>query len=260
MAATSAGLEVVVEGARVDASGREPLLEGLSLRIPPGEQVALVGPSGAGKTTLLRLLGAARLADGGCVRVGGQEPAGLSAAALRALRARIGFVHQDHALVPNLRVAQNVLFGALGSRGRLDALRMLLSPRRSDLERAHSLLESLGVEGLLFQRADRLSGGEAQRVAVARMLFQEAELVLADEPVASVDPARGREVLGVLLEHARASGATVVTSLHHLELVGAGFDRVIGLRAGRLAFDGRPGAFDQQVISELYRAEAPSDG
>lgn len=260
MTATARGLEVVVEGARVEGEGGSPILDGLSLRIGAGERVAVVGPSGAGKTTLLGLLGAARLADGGRVRVGGHEPAALSAAALRALRARVGFVHQDHALVPNLRVAQNVLFGALGSRGRLEVLRMLLAPRRADLEQAHALLDSLGVGDLLFQRTDRLSGGESQRVAVARALFQDAALLLADEPVASVDPARAREVLAVLLEHARGRGATLVASLHHLELVQAGFDRVLGMRGGALVFDGAPEDLDPEVVTRLYRAEASPDG
>jgi phosphonate transport system ATP-binding protein len=253
MTGAAAGLELVVEGGGVDAQGGAPILDGLHLRVRSGSRVAVVGPSGAGKTTLLRLLGAARFADRGVVRLGAEDPSRLSASGLRRLRGRVGFVHQDHALVPNLRVLQNVLAGALGSRGRLEALRMFLAPRRPDVERAYGLLESLGVGDLLYQRTDRLSGGESQRVAVARALFQDAALLLADEPVASVDPARAREVLAVLLEDARRRGATLVASLHHVELLGSGFDRVLGLRGGRVVLDASPSDLGAAAVEELYR-------
>lgn len=240
----------------VDLGGR-PILRGIDLRVAAGEAVAFVGPSGAGKTTLMRLLNGAVVPTAGTVTVEGRDLSCLSGAALRRQRARIGFVHQDLRLVPNLRVVQNVLSGRLGLLGPLGTLRLLLSPAKDDLREAHRLLGRVGIDELMYQRTDRISGGQAQRVAVARALFQRPGLLAADEPVASVDPARARSVVELLVRLCSEDGLTLCVSLHDPGLVRAFFPRVVGLRDGRLRFDLPAEAVDDGMLSDLYRLEAP---
>ncbi len=240
-------------GAAVRLGGRS-VLAGLDLRICEGEQVAIIGPSGAGKTTLLRLLAAGLPAAAGRVRVLGQEPACLRPPELRLLRSRIGFVPQDFGLVPNLRVWRNVVSGRLGQRGLLGALRSHLWPSRRDLLEIHELLERAGIEERMYHRTDTLSGGQQQRVALVRALFQRPRALLADEPVASVDPARARDLLGLLDRLAREEGLTLVVSLHDLELARE-FPRVVGLRSGRIEFDEPAEQVDPERLRSLYRLE-----
>ena len=167
-------------------------LSGVDLEIAPGEAVALVGPSGAGKTSLLRLLNGIHRPSSGRVLVDGRDLATLGRADLRAVRRELGFVHQDLALIPNLRVVHNVLFGRLGRDRLLASLARALFPRMRDVRRIHELLDRVGIEDKLYERTDRLSGGQQQRVAIARALFQEPRALVADEPVSSVDPVRAR--------------------------------------------------------------------
>lgn len=217
------------------ASGRA--LDGVDLAIAAGEAVACVGPSGAGKTTLLRLLTGSVRPTAGNVLVNGRDLGSLSPRELRAVRASLGFVHQDLSLVPNLRVAHNVLAGRLGRQSFCGALRTMLRPSRAELERVHALLDRVGIADKLFARTDRLSGGQRQRVALARALFQEPAGLLADEPVAHVDPARARDTIALLLRLSREENLTLVVSLHNLELAREFFPRLVGLRAGRVVFD-----------------------
>lgn len=239
--------------------GGKKVLDGVDLTVAPGEAVALVGPSGAGKTTLLRLLtGAVRPAAGG-VAVAGEVIADLTGARLRRLRSRIGFIHQDLRLVPNLRVSQNVLSGRLGRSSFPESLRMFLRPRRTDLEDVHRLLERVGIPEKMFERVDRLSGGQAQRVAVARALYQRPCLLLADEPVASVDPARGRATIELLTEICREEGLTLCVSLHNPDLVREFFPRAVGLRAGRVVFDRPTSAVEPTELTDLYRLECAGE-
>ena len=217
--------------------------------------VALVGPSGAGKTSLLRLLNGGLSADSGSVQVEGEKLSRLTGSNLRRLRARIGFIHQDHALVPVLRVSQNVIAGRLGARGLFSGLRSVTWPKRQDLERAYELLERVGVPHKLFDRTDTLSGGQQQRVAVARALFQDPHALLADEPVASVDPARGRAIIELLVGLARERNLTLVASLHDIDLARAFFPRTVGLRSGRIVYDGPTSEITGQGLQELYQLE-----
>ena len=236
--------------------GGQLVLDRVSLRIDPQERVCLLGPSGAGKTTLLRLLGATQRPDSGSVRVGDTDLDRASPEALRQVRSRIGFVHQDHSLVPNLRVAANVLAGKLSERGFWQSLRSMVMPAARDLEAVHAILETVGIGSKLFVRTDRLSGGERQRVALARALFQNPEALLTDEPVASVDPARARGLLSLMRECASERSMPWVASLHDPRLAREYFDRAIGLRGGRVAFDVRIAEVEDAALEELYRLEA----
>jgi phosphonate transport system ATP-binding protein len=226
-----------------------------NLRVERGEAVALVGPSGAGKTTLLRLLCAAVAPTSGRVLVAGQDLAALSQRALQELRARIGFVHQDLALVPNLRVSQNVIAGSLGALGFLRSVRAMLVPSSEGLERAATILERVGIGEKLFQRTDSLSGGQRQRVAIARALYQDPWAILADEPVSSVDPARARDTVALLRDLCAERNLTLLVSLHDLELARAFFPRLVGLRGGKIVFDRSTREIAEQDFRELYRLE-----
>jgi len=227
-------------------------LRSVDLEIGAGEALALVGPSGAGKTTLLRLLNGTLRPQDGSVSVDGQNLAGLSPRALRRVRTRIGFVHQDLDLVPNLRVSQNVAAGKLGRLTFLGSMRAMLFPPTEELERAHRILERVGIPEKLFERTDTLSGGQQQRVAIARALFQEPSALFADEPVSSVDPARARDTVALLTEISRERGLTLVASLHNLDLAREFFPRLIGLRAGRVVFDRRAADIHEREFHALY--------
>jgi len=240
--------------ARVVVDGR-PLLDDVSLRIDAGQRVALIGPSGAGKTTLLRLIAGLSRPTAGDVRVLGHRAQDLRGRALRHLRRRVGFLHQSDNLVPQLRVAHNVLMGRLGHWSAWRSLWSLLRAR--ELDRAHSALQSLELGERLWAMPDELSGGEQQRVAIARMIVQQPDLVLADEPVSALDVRLGRDVLRALFELAAPPRAAVV-SLHAIDLLDAGFDRVVALRDGRIVHDDAPSAFDRERLLRLYGGEPPT--
>jgi len=253
----NAGFELLGASVLYD---RRPALAPTDLVVRPGEAVAIVGPSGAGKTSLLRLLNGTLRPTAGRVLVDDHDVSALDRAALRDLRAHIGFVHQDHALVPILRAGQNVIAGALGQRGFWRSARAILWPGADDLERAHALLERVGIGEKLFQRTDTLSGGQQQRVAIARALFQEPTALLADEPVASVDPARGRALLELMTDLARERDLTLVASLHDLELARDLFPRLVGLRQGEVVIDAAPAEVPDAAFEDLYRLEGLRGG
>jgi phosphonate transport system ATP-binding protein len=232
--------------------GATEALRDAGLAVASGEHVALIGPSGAGKTTLLRLVNGSVLPSAGSVSVGGRDLGALDPGALRHLRSRVAVVHQDLRLVPNLRVSQNVLCGGFGRQGFWPSVRTMLRPRRGELEVAHALLERVGIAEKLFHRVDRLSGGQQQRVAIARALYQQPRVLLADEPVASVDPTRALDMVSLLTRLAREEGVTLIMSLHNLELAREFFPRVIGLRQGRVAWDGPPHQLVAADLNRLY--------
>ncbi len=232
--------------------GPKIVLRSLNLKVEPGEAVVLLGPSGAGKTTLLRLLNRALRPDSGTVLVNDRNLDELSDGALRSLRSGVGFVHQDLRLVPNLRVSQNVLSGSLGRRSFVQSLLMFLKPPAEDLLAVHRLLERVGIADEMFQRLDRLSGGQMQRVALSRALFQEPGLLLADEPISSVDPARAADLLKLMLDFNHNDGLTLFASLHDPDLALRFFPRVVGLRAGRVVFDKPAAQVSPAEIQQLY--------
>lgn len=233
-------------------------LAAVDLQVDPGEAVAIVGPSGAGKTTLLRLLNGSARPTSGTVAVGGERLSEMSPRRLREARASIGFVHQDLRLVPNLRVLQNVTAGQLGRLSTLGAVRALVWPPRDAVRQVHEM-ERVGIPEKLFASTDRLSGGQRQRVAVARALFQQPVALLPDEPVSSVDPARARDLVQLLVEISAERGLTLCVSLHNLELARDYFPRVVGLRHGRIAFDRPPSTLAQGEIDALFRLETAGD-
>lgn len=217
----------------VQRFGTRLVLDGLTLSVADGERVALVGPSGAGKTTLFRLAYGAFAPTTGRVLIGGQEPGKLSGRALRALRSKIAVVFQSHGLVEQLSAGANVIAGTFGRRSTWDAVRAVVAPHRDEMEDVRAALAHVGLADRVRDRVFELSGGQRQRVAVARAIVQRASLVLADEPAASLDPELGRDVVELLLRDARERHATLICTLHQIELT-AGFDRVIVLRDGRI--------------------------
>lgn len=228
-------------------------LRGVSVQIAPGEQVAIIGSSGAGKTSLLRLLGAALRPTEGRLTLLGEAPWQLSAARLRRLRARIGVVHQSAPIPPRLRVVTAVLAGRLGQWGTARSLASLLMP--SDLVGARDALARLDLADRLFDRCDQLSGGQLQRVGIARVLYQQPQLLLADEPVSALDPALSDMVIEQLIAQSRDSGATLVASLHAVDLALKWFPRIIGMRAGEVAFDSAAAEVSIDMLRALYAGE-----
>jgi phosphonate transport system ATP-binding protein len=226
-------------------------LDCVDLDVQPGEAMALVGPSGAGKTTLLGLLNGTVRPTRGTVVVDEQVLGELSASALRRVRWDIGFIHQDLALVPTLRVIQNVLAGRLGRISFLQAVRDAIFPSHEAVAEVYAILERVGIPEKLYERVHRLSGGQRQRVAIARALYQWPRALLADEPVSSVDPARARDVVALLTEISRERNLTLCMSLHNLDLAREFFPRLIGVRGGRIAFD-RSSAVADHEFSALY--------
>jgi len=234
------------------AGGRRAL-ERLVLSVRPGERVAIIGPSGAGKTSLLRVLATALRASAGDVEVLGVDPWRLGAGARRRLRSRIGLIHQSPPLPPRQRVVTAVLAGRLGAWGVGNALASLAYP--ADIDGARAALERLELADRLFERCDRLSGGQAQRVGIARVLYQRPELVLADEPVSSLDPALANHTVGALASEALERGITLVASLHAVDLALAHFPRIVGLREGAVAFDLPTAEVGRALLEALYAQE-----
>jgi len=235
--------------------GGQVALDRVSLAIEPGQFVAVVGRSGAGKTTLLRCLARSVPVTEGVIRVGDVDITALGGRALRAHRASVGVIYQQFNLVRRLRVLDNVLIGRLPHLTgwpRAAALARWFDRRERGI--ACRCLDRVGLLARAWQRTDTLSGGEQQRVAIAKILAQEPGLVLGDEPVASLDPVNGAMVMDMLRRTASERGLTVIATLHHVEYARLYADRVLGLRAGRVVFDGTPAAFTDAAIAEIFGA------
>lgn len=218
-----------------------------------GEQIAVIGPSGAGKTTLLRILGAVQRPTSGQVDLLGQSPWSLGASELRRLRARIGIVHQTAPLPLRQRVVTAVLAGRLGTWPLWKSLASLVYPM--DIPGACAALRRFDLDDRVFDRCDRISGGQLQRVGVARVIYQQPDLVLADEPVSSLDPTLAQQTIRALAQDARARGATLVASLHAVDLALGEFPRIVGVRDGRIFFDLPSAQVDRAQLQALYAAE-----
>jgi phosphonate transport system ATP-binding protein len=228
-------------------------LQDINLTIAAGERVAIIGPSGAGKTTLLRLLATHLQPTVGSVEVLDSQPWNLSARARKKLRSRIGLIHQAPPLPPRQRVVIAVTAGRLGQWSLARALVNLVHPL--DSAGACAELARLDLAEKLFKRCDQLSGGELQRVGVARVLYQAPQLMLADEPVSAMDPVLASHTLAVLIQQAATRGVTLVASLHAVELALKHFPRIIGLRDGRILFDRPAAEVTRAELDQLYANE-----
>lgn len=228
-------------------------LAAVSLRVEGGERVSVIGPSGAGKSSLIRLLNGTLVPDAGTVRVLGEDLAKASARTLRDVQRRLGTIHQQFDLVDQLRVIHNVNAGRLGEWPLWKAAVSLASPRGTAA--ARQALARVGIADKLYERTASLSGGEQQRVAIARVLVQRPAAILADEPIASLDPARGLEIVRLLCEVSSELGTTLLASLHDVDVAMASFHRVVGLREGGVAFDCAPAEVLPDTIDALYAIE-----
>jgi phosphonate transport system ATP-binding protein len=230
-------------------------LDRVDLDIHPGEFVMVIGQSGAGKSTLLRCLNRLIEPTEGDLSLNGARITGADAEALRGVRRHIGMIFQQFNLVKRASVLENVLAGRLGHVPRLPSL--IGRFPRGDRALALACLRLVGLEDFADRRADRLSGGEQQRVAIARALAQEPKVILADEPTASLDPRLTESIMSILQQINRDRGLTLVVSQHMLETALAYGTRVVGLRQGRVAFDGPPAAITPEVVRSIYEEGRP---
>ena len=225
-------------------------LDAVSLEIGVGEFVALIGPSGAGKSTLFRCVTRLLPPDAGRIEVGGVDVTRLDARRLRETRRKVGLIFQQFNLIGRISALDNVLVGRLGRAPTWRVLTRCFTA--ADRQLALAALDRVGLLEKAYQRADKLSGGQQQRVAIARVLAQEATIILADEPVSSLDPCSARNVLDLLRRVARADGIAVVCSLHQTDLARCYADRIIGLRDGRLCLDEPAQKLDMNRLMGIY--------
>lgn len=239
------------------ASAAAAALRHVTLDLAAGEQVAVIGPSGAGKTTLLHVLACALQPTGGTLLLDDQDPWRLSTRALQRLRGALFLAPQVPPLPPRQRVVTSVLAGRLPHQGLWQSLRSLLYP--TGIAQADAALARFDLSDKLFARVDRLSGGERQRVGLARALLAQARLLLVDEPLSALDPARADQAITTLTQAARETGATVVATLHDVPAALRHFPRIIGLRAGEVAFDRPATDVTAELLQDLYAQELQAD-
>ena len=232
--------------------GRKQALFDLALSVQPGEMVALIGASGSGKSTLLRHLAGLARGDAGSIEVLGRQVQadGRLNGDVRRQRADIGYIFQQFNLVGRLSVMQNVLLGGLGRMPRWRGSLSLFNAE--ERQRAMQALERVGLAEFAAQRASTLSGGQQQRVAIARALCQQAEVILADEPIASLDPESARKVMEILADINRCDGKTVVVTLHQVDYAVRYCQRAVALKGGRIHFDGPTESFNPDFLNDLY--------
>ena len=233
---TGAQAPVVAISGLAKSFGTRRIIERLDLTIPQGESLALIGANGTGKSTLLRMIVRLAEADAGTISVLGDEVGSLRGAALKRFRARVGVVFQKHNLVSRLSALSNVVHGVQSRRSGPRTWAQALAPAEIRDE-AMECLAAVGLADKAMQRADSLSGGQSQRVAIARMLMQRPQIVLADEPDASLDPRAGREVMELLFRLTRDKGLTLVFVSHHMAHARRFSDRIVGLGNGGIALD-----------------------
>lgn len=239
--------------------GDNDVLRGVDLDVRPGEFLVVLGPSGAGKSTLLRCMNRLVQADGGTMTIAGLDARGAERATeLRALRRRVAMVFQHHQVVPRLSVLKNVLSGRLGAMAVWRSVLQLF--RASDIALAMACLDRVGLAHKAASRTDALSGGQMQRVGIARALAQQPQVILADEPVASLDPHTARQALGYLKQACRELGITVVCNLHQVDYAREFGDRIVGLSQGRVLFDRLPRELSEAELEALYAGSAAQAG
>lgn len=228
-------------------------LKSVEIEVPIGQVVALIGPSGAGKSTLIRCINRLVEPSGGKVWLDDVELTALSSGALRRARRRMGMIFQEYALVERLTVMENVLSGRLGYVGFWRSL--LRRFPQKEVDEAFRLLDRVGLLAMADKRADELSGGQRQRVGIARALIQNPALLLVDEPTASLDPKTSRQIMRLICELCAERGLAAIINIHDVALAQMFVQRVIGLKAGEIAFDGPPDALTPEVLTRIYGEE-----
>ncbi|TVQ30993.1 MAG: phosphonate ABC transporter ATP-binding protein [Geminicoccaceae bacterium] len=228
-------------------------LDEVNLEVIRGQVVALIGPSGAGKSTLIRCVNRLVEPTAGTIRLNDVAITGLGRTELRRMRRRMGMIFQEYALVERLSVMENVLSGRLGYVGFWTSF--LRRYPQADVDAAFTLLERVGLDHMVDKRADALSGGQRQRVGIARALIQDPELLLVDEPTASLDPKTSRQIMRLILELCRERGLPAIINMHDVPLARMFAERIVGLRAGKIVYDGPPRGLSDDRLTEIYGAE-----
>jgi phosphonate transport system ATP-binding protein len=233
--------------------GGDVALVDVSFEVPAGQVVALIGPSGSGKSTLIRCINRLVRPTNGLVELNGVEITRLGSRGLRRARRLMGMIFQEYALVERLTVMENVLSGRLGY---VSFWRSLLRRfPQGDVDKAFALLDRVGLSDQVDKRASYLSGGQRQRVGIARALEQDPTLLLVDEPTASLDPKTARQIMRLICEVCRERSLPAIISMHDVPLARMFADRIIGLRAGEIVFDGSPAELDKSILTEIYGEE-----
>ncbi|MEM1376065.1 MAG: phosphonate ABC transporter ATP-binding protein [Pseudomonadota bacterium] len=228
-------------------------LKGVDLVVPKGQVLALIGPSGAGKSTLIRCINRLVHPTSGDAILDGENLTKLSASGLRRARRTMGMIFQEYALVERLTVMENVLSGRLGYVGFWRSL--LRKYPQSDIDEAFRLLDRVGLLAMADKRADELSGGQRQRVGIARALIQNPRLLLVDEPTASLDPKTSRQIMRLICELCAERELAAIINIHDVGLAQVFVQRVVGLKAGEIAFDGSPEEMTPDVLTTIYGEE-----
>jgi len=238
--------------------GETRALDAVNLTVKPGEMVAVIGRSGAGKSTLLRSINRLNSVTSGDIRFEGTSVGALKGRALREWRRHCAMVFQQFNLVGRMDVLSNVLIGRVSYQNQLRSCLKLFT--RAERALAVMALERVEMADFALQRADTLSGGQQQRVAIARALVQEPRILLADEPIASLDPRSAMQVMALLRDINQRDGITVICNLHTLDTARTYCDRIIGMRAGRIVFDGDAAALDNETARDIYGAGTGDEG
>lgn len=228
-------------------------LQGVDLSVPAGQVLALIGPSGAGKSTLIRCINRLVEPTSGEVLLHGESLTRLRGNGLRKARRRIGMIFQEYALVERLSVMENVLSGRLGYVG-FWASYFRRFPQH-DIDVAFSLLERVGLDHMAEKRADELSGGQRQRVGIARALIQDPELLLVDEPTASLDPKTSRQIMRLITELCAERQLAAIINIHDVALAQMFSQRIVGLQTGKIIYDGSPEGLTPEVLTQIYGEE-----
>ncbi|WP_310380091.1 phosphonate ABC transporter ATP-binding protein [Rhizobium sp. 1399] len=238
--------------------GKKLAVDSVTLDIPQGQMVGIIGRSGAGKSTLLRMINRLQEPSSGTIHFGGVEVSGLRGQALRNWQRDCAMIFQQFNLVARLDVLTNVMLGRLNHRSTILSLLNVFT--REERIQAIAALERLGIEQTALQAAGTLSGGQQQRVAIARALMQNPKMVLADEPIASLDPLNAKIVMDALRDINEREGITVITNLHTLDTARNYCERIVGMAGGRVVFDGKPSELTTEAVKEIYGMDKDGAG
>lgn len=253
MKLTNGGIMLRLEGLKKRYKTGDYALRGVDMEIPDGQVIALIGPSGAGKSTLIRCINRLVEPTEGTVQLNNVELTTLSSSKLRKARRRMGMIFQEYALVERLTVMENVLSGRLGYVGFWQS--WFRKFPKEDVREAYRLLDRVGLMHMADKRADELSGGQRQRVGICRALIQDPELLLVDEPTASLDPKTSRQIMRLINELCAERGLAAIINIHDVLLAQMFSQRIVGLKLGEIVYDGNPEGLTPDVLTEIYGEE-----